>query len=166
MHPKAKLYIDKLQLVSHPEGGYFKEVYRSEEKLLKFQLPERYNSSRVFSTSIYFLLEGKQVSKFHRLKSDELWHFYDGSTLSLYMIDNSGSLTNTLIGRNIENGNTFQTNIKKGTWFGAELLDKSLFALIGCSVTPGFEFFDFEMGNKQKLLEEFPQHKEIIQRLC
>jgi predicted cupin superfamily sugar epimerase len=90
MNNKAKKYIQKLQLKSHPEGGYYKEIYRAGELILPDHLPKRYKESRAFSTSIYFLLEGNQFSSFHRLKSDELWHFYDGSTLIIYTIDEKG----------------------------------------------------------------------------
>ena len=80
MSPQAQKYIEKLQLKPHPEGGYYKEIYRAGEMILPEHLPKRYKSLRNFSTSIYFLLEGNQVSNFHRLKSDEQWHFYDGSS--------------------------------------------------------------------------------------
>ena len=165
MNSRAKQYIDKLQLISHPEGGYFREVYRSDELISKVHLPNRYDSSRVFSTSIYFLLEGKQVSKFHRLNSDEQWHFYDGSALLLYTIDDSGRLYKSLLGNRIEDGTTFQVNIKRGTWFGAELFDKSSFALVGCTVAPGFDFDDFELGKRDDLINSFPEHHEIINKL-
>jgi len=82
----------KFQLKPHPEGGYYKEIYRAGELILPEHLPKRYKSSRSFSTSIYFLLEGNQVSTFHRLKSDEFWHVYDGSTLNIYTIDKDGIL--------------------------------------------------------------------------
>ena len=89
MNAKAKYYIDKLKLIPHPEGGYYKEIYRSGEFISIKGLPKRYNSKRVFSTSIYFLLEGKQISRFHRLKSDEVWHFYDGNPVVLYILNNN-----------------------------------------------------------------------------
>jgi len=165
MNTRARRYIDDLQLISHPEGGYFREVYRSDEIILNDHLPGRYNSSRAFSTSIYFLLEGNQVSKFHRLKSDELWHFYDGSSLVLYRFDECGNLNKTLLGNRIDEGTTFQINIKRGTWFGAELIDKSSFALIGCTVAPGFDFMDFELAEKEKILEAYPEHTKVILRL-
>src|SRR4030066_1846873 len=99
MHSKASKYIKQLQLRKHPEGGYFKEVYRSGEIILTEHLPERYKQSRNFSTSIYFLLEGKQFSSFHLLQSDELWHFYDGSNVLVYIINQRGELTFKKLGR-------------------------------------------------------------------
>ena len=165
MLPQAQKYIEKLQLKPHPEGGYYKEIYRAGEMILVEQLPKRYKSSRSFSTSIYFLLEGNQVSNFHRLKSDEQWHFYDGSTIVLYVIDERGNLNKILLGRNIEKGELPQSIIKHNSWFAAELLDKTSFALIGCTVAPGFEFNDFELGKRDELVEMFPQYKELIIRL-
>lgn len=162
MNVKAKEYIDKLTLQAHPEGGYFSEVYRSEEIISGDYLPARYGTSRSFSTSIYFMLEGNQVSTFHRLKSDELWHFYDGSALDIYIIDEPGSLNKIRLGNNISAGETFQTVVKKNTWFGAEIIDKSSFALIGCTVTPGFDFSDFELAKMNDLIKKYPEYEEII----
>lgn len=165
MHERAREYIDKLHLEAHPEGGYFREIYRSGELILPEHLPTRYKSSRSFSTSIYFMLEGKQFSSFHRLQSDELWHFYDGSSLIVYIIDEKGELEKIKLGGNIKNGESFQTVVKRNSWFGAELVDKDSFALIGCTVAPGFDFNDFELGKKFDLIKEFPALKEIIIKL-
>ena len=165
MNKQAKEYITKLQLNRHPEGGYYKEIYRAEEIILPDHLPDRYKSSRALSTSIYFLLEGNQVSRFHRLKSDELWHFYDGSTLIIYSIDENEELNKIKLGKNISEGELFQLQIKHNVWFGAELIDKSSFALIGCTVAPGFEFEDFEMGKRDGLVKQYPEHEQIIIKL-
>jgi predicted cupin superfamily sugar epimerase len=162
MHPKAKKYIKQLQLKKHPEGGYFKEVYRSGEIILPEHLPKRYKSSRNFSTSIYFLLEGKQFSSFHILKSDELWHFYDGSAVLLYIINQKGELYVKKLGR--EKDSDLQLAIKKRNWFAAELEDKKSFSLFGCTVSPGFEFEDFELGKRDDLIKKFPQHSALIKR--
>lgn len=163
MHPKAQKYIKQLQLKKHPEGGYFKEVYRSGERILPTHLPKRYKSSRNFSTSIYFLLEGKQFSSFHILKSDELWHFYDGNAVLLYIINPKGELTIRKLGRGKDCD--LQLTIEKQNWFAAEVEDKKSFALFGCTVSPGFEFEDFEMGKRDELLKKFPQHSDLIKRL-
>ena len=163
MHPKAKKYIKQLQLNKHPEGGYFKEVYRSGEIILSEHLPKRYKSSRNFSTSIYFLLEGKQFSSFHLLQTDELWHFYDGSSVHLYIITKKGELLTKKLGRN--EGCELQLAIEKQNWFAAEVEDKKSFSLFGCTVSPGFEFDDFEMGRRGELIKNFPQHSALIKRL-
>ena len=164
MSPDAQKYIEKLQLKPHPEGGYYKEIYRACEMILPEHLPKRYKSSRNYSTSIYFLLEGNQVSNFHKLKSDEQWHFYDGSSIALYVIGEDRNLSKILLGRNIENGESLQTVIKHNSWFAAELSDNTSFALIGCTVTPGFDFSDFELGKSNDLIEAFPQYRELIDK--
>ena len=166
MNYKACKYIEKLQLKAHPEGGYYKEVFRAGEIILADHLPQRYKTARNYTTSIYFLLEGKQVSNFHRLKSDEQWHFYDGSSIVIYVIEEGGNLNKILLGRNIEKGESLQTVIKHNSWFGAELLDKTSFALIGCTVSPGFDYNDFELGKRTMLLNEYPNYEYIITKLA
>ncbi len=165
MNSKAKEYIQKLQLEKHPEGGYFKEIYRSGEIITADKLPGRFKSSRSFSTSIYFLLEGNQFSSFHRLKSDETWHFYDGVTVLVYIIDSKGKLELKRVGSNISEGDNFQLTINAGCWFAAELIDKKGFTLIGCTVSPGFDFNDFELGKRDELIRQFPDHIDVISRL-
>jgi uncharacterized protein len=162
MHPEAKKYIENLHLEAHPEGGYYKEVYRSGEIILPDGLPDRYKKGRVVSTSIYFLLEGKQVSNFHRLKSDEIWHFYDGCGVKIFALENSGKLYEHRLGKKIEERETLQVVIKNGNWFAAELIDKNSFCLVGCSVSPGFEFDDFELAKRDLLLNKFPGYKGLI----
>jgi len=163
MNEKAKYYIQKLQLKKHPEGGYYREVYRAAE-MFYFDAPPK-ALKRNASTSIYFLLEGKQVSKFHRLKSDEQWHFYDGSSIKLYVIDEKGKLSEYLLGGNLAKGEAFQLVIKKNNWFAAELINKRGYALIGCTVAPGFDFNDFELADRKTMLEMFPNHSGLIEKL-
>jgi hypothetical protein len=163
MHPKANKYIKQLQLKKHPEGGYFREVYRSAERILPTHLPKRYKSFRNFSTSICFLLEGKQFSAFHLLQSDEIWHFYDGGAVFLYIINQKGELSVKKLGRSVDS--ELQLTIEKQNWFAAEVEDTKSFALFGCTVSPGFEFEDFELGKRDDLLKKFPQHSDVIKRL-
>lgn len=162
MNTNTEYWINKLNLSKHPEGGYFKEVYRADEIINKNSLPERYIGDRKFSTSIYFLLDGNDKSHFHKLKSDEIWHFYEGSSVSVYIIYPDGILEIKKLGNDFENGEAFQVIIPKGTWFGAEVNDKKSFSLFGCSVSPGFDFNDFELAEREKLITIFPQHKELI----
>jgi len=164
MNLEAKKIINQLNLQPHPEGGYFKEVYRADEIIKNSNLPERYSGDRNFSTSIYFLLEGNQISKFHRLKSDEIWFFHSGSSITIHFIDEFGNYSKQILGSNLID-EKFQITIHKGNWFAAELNDKSLFSLISCVVSPGFDFSDFELAEKEKLIKQFPQHKEIILKL-
>jgi predicted cupin superfamily sugar epimerase len=162
LNKKASEYIKELELELHPEGGYFKEIYRSDEIIKGNSLPERYNSDRNFSTSIYFLLEGQQISKFHRLKSDEIWHFYDGSSIKIFIINFDGILSEYTLGRNIEKGEILQLGIEHDHWFAAKIIDKNSFSLIGCTVAPGFDFNDFELANREYMLNSFPQYRDII----
>lgn len=160
MNADAKKYIEKLHLEPHPEGGYFKEIYRSGEIILPEGLPHRFRNKRNISTSIYFLLEGKQKSYFHKLKSDEIWHFYDGCGVNIYIIDNSGNLSEVSIGKDSE----LQAVIENNNWFAAELKDIKSFCLLGCTVAPGFDFDDFELAKRGELLKLFPHHKKLIER--
>jgi len=161
---KAKYQIEKLGLQLHPEGGHFREVYRSDETTAKEHLPKRYKGDRSFSTSIYFLLERGEVSAFHRIKSDEIWYFHDGDSLEIYCLDKSGSLQRKTLGLDIENGDFPQLTIKRGSWFAART--KGEFTLVGCNVSPGFDFADFEMGDYTKLLKQYPQHEEMLRQFC
>jgi predicted cupin superfamily sugar epimerase len=165
MNKKAMEYITKLQLKPHPEGGFYKEMYRAGGLILSEHLPRRYKSSRAFSTSIYFLLERNQFSSFHKLKSDELWHFYDGSTIIIYTIDKEGRLEKIKLGKDSNKGDSFQVQIKNNIHFAAELYNKSSFALVGCTVSPGFEFEDFELGKRDELITHYPEHEDIITKL-
>jgi predicted cupin superfamily sugar epimerase len=162
LNAEARNYIEKLHLEPHPEGGFFREVYRSGEIIQPEGLPERFRKGRVFSTSIYFLLEGSQVSNFHRIKSDEIWHYYDGCGVKIFTIDNTGLLSQYRLGKNTEKNEEFQVVIRNNNWFAAELIDKKSFCLIGCTVSPGFEFIDFELAARQDLIEVFPQHRDLI----
>ena len=164
MAKDAKYWIEQLQLNRHPEGGYFREIYRSNEFVNKKSLPNRYSSFRSFYTSIYFLLESHEFSAFHRLKSDEIWHFYTGSPITILAISPAGSLSESLLGNEPKNGERLQLLIPKGYWFSALIRKPNSFALAGCSVAPGFDFDDFELGARAELVKRFPQHKEILEK--
>ncbi len=156
----ANYWIEKLELLPHPEGGYYKEVYRSTEEVVAELLPLQRTGIRSINTAIYYLLEKEIFSAFHRIKSDEIWHFYDGEPIIIYAIDKNGKLEELLLDKN----NPMQI-IPKDAWFAAELKDKNSFALVGCTVAPGFDFEDFEMGERTRLLSEYPDHKILIGRL-
>lgn len=156
---------EKLNMNVHPEGGFFKETYRSDESVHSKHLPERFTGDRNFSTSIYYLLENDQYSRLHRIKSDEMWHFYDGSGLNIFEIDANGNAAVHKLGLNIEEGQSPQVLIKAGNWFGAKVNRPESFCLAGCTVSPGFDFEDFELGERNFLLEKFPQHIKIIEQL-
>jgi uncharacterized protein len=158
---EADIIIKALGLLPHPEGGYYKEIYRSEEIINVSALPERYPESRNFSTSIYYMLLGKKISHFHQLKSDEIWHFYSGSPVIIHCLNHDGYSKN-VVGNNILKGELPQFIIKKGTWFAAEVADKNNFSLIGCTVAPGFDFKDFLLASRNELTKEYPLYNELI----
>ncbi len=161
----AEYYINKLNLTSHIEGGAFKETYRSESLIPKEMLNEDFHGDRNVSTAIYFLLKQGQFSAFHRIASDEMWHFYDGDTLCIYEITKQGKLFKHQLGRDIEKGECFQCVIKAGSWFGSRCEVPGGFSLVGCTVAPGFDFNDFELAKLGVLTNEFPQYSQLIEEL-
>jgi predicted cupin superfamily sugar epimerase len=169
---KSKFWIEKLQLSQHPEGGFYRETHRS-DLVINFATkrePRSQNdrfASRSISSTIYYLLEGGQKSMFHRMKySDEIWHFYTGSSLTLYVIDKiTRSISELKLGTKPEKGELFQILIKQGSWFGAIVNDSNSYALVGCTVFPAFSFADFELANRRKLTMLYPKHKTIIEML-
>jgi len=162
MTQTADFWIENLQLIPHPEGGYYRENFRSSETISHDSLPGRYKSEHNFTTSIYFLLKSGQQSAFHRLASDEIWHFYQGSPIEVYIITKRGKLLNYTLGPDIANGQMFQLVIPNGCWFAARVPAADSFALVVCSVSPGFDFDDFELADTNALLKQYPQHAELI----
>lgn len=163
MKVDAAYWIKKLKLQEHPEGGYFCETYRSAERINESKLPDRYHSSRVFGTSIYFLLTTESVSNFHRLKSDEIWHFHFGGKAKIHFINKHGDHSAHVIGQASDNESHFQVTIPRNTWFAAEVIDGD-YILVGCTVAPGFEFEDFELADREKLSTAYPLHQTLIAR--
>jgi uncharacterized protein len=160
----ADYWIKNLSLTQHPEGGYYRETYRSTEQLTAAALPNRFRGNRNHSTTIYFLLPSNSRSLFHRIKSDELWYYHSGSSLTIYVLDGGGVKRHRL-GPDVENGESLQAIIPANTWFGALVNEKDSYTLSSCSVSPGFDFHDFELANRASLLNEFPNEIEIIDRL-
>jgi predicted cupin superfamily sugar epimerase len=161
----AKVWIDALQLRPHPEGGYYRETYRSGEGVAKSGLPARFGGDRAFCTAIYYLLQGDDISALHRIKQDELWHFYDGSPITVHVIDPEGNYSATRVGRNPAAGELPQAVVAAGSFFGATVDAPGSYALTGCTVAPGFDFADFELPGRAELCRLFPQHRRIIERL-
>lgn len=158
----AEYWIKHLNLLPHQEGGYFKEVYRSNEQILKSSLPDRFSNNRVFSTSIYFMLKKGDFSAFHKIKSDELWHFYDGAPVSIHVINDNGILTTYKLGLLPEKNIMPQVTIFANQWFAAESMGD--FSLVGCTVAPGFDFNDFEIAERHKLANLYKEHVKIIEQ--
>ena len=159
----AENWIKRLALEPHPEGGFYKENYRSELTLGASALPENYGGDRSACTSIYYLLEQGDFSAFHRIVSDEHWHFYDGDALEVFVISPEGALLVERLGR-AENEKLF-TVVPGGCWFASRPAKDSAFSLVGCTVAPGFDFDDFEMGKRELLADKFPQHAGAIREL-
>ncbi len=161
----ARYWIEKLRLDPHPEGGYFRQTYRSEVVIAREALPAGFSGARAVSTAIYFLLEGEGFSAFHRLRSDEVWHFYAGEPLLVQVIDPEGNYSRILLGSDPGAGQVLQAVVRAGCWFASHVADWKSFAVAGCTVAPGFEFEDFELGKREELVARYPQHRELIERL-
>jgi uncharacterized protein len=159
----AAYWIRKLELEPHPEGGYYRQTYRAD--LVLEGLPRRFSGPRAASTAIYFLLEGNDFSAFHRLQSDELWHFYVGAALTVHIIDADGHYWEIRLGGDPEAVAVFQAVVKAGCWFASQIEDGKSFALVGCTVAPGFDFEDFELAERDKLVKLYPQHCDVITQL-
>lgn len=128
-------------------------------------MPARFGGPRCFSTGIYFLLESGQRSLLHRIRSDEIWHFYAGAPLALSAICPDGRLDQTVLGPNTESGQVFQAVVAAGSWYGAVVKEPDSYSLVGGTVAPGFEFADFELADRRALVAAFPQHRALIERL-
>jgi 4-nitrophenyl phosphatase len=162
----AREWIARLGLAAHPEGGWYREVYRSDVTLPVSALPEGFPGPRSASTAIYFLLEKTQFSAFHRIRSDELWHLYDGGPLRIHCLSEAGGYSCHRLAREPGAGGTPMRAVPAGTWFAAELDDAADFALAGCTVAPGFDFADFALARRGELTRRFAEHRALIERLA
>ncbi len=161
----ATYWIQQLRLAEHPEGGYYRETYAAELRVGKEALPSGFHGPRAASTAIYFLLDGENFSGFHRIQSDELWHFYAGTSLVIHVIAESGEYSKILLGNDLEEGQTPQAVVTAGCWFASRVQNRHSYALVGCTVAPGFHFEDFELAERSNLIELYPQHEEMIKQL-
>ncbi len=154
--------IDHYNLEPHPEGGFFRESYRADLS----GCFEGFDGARNISTGIYFLLPQGTRSALHRIKSDEMWHFYLGGPMTLVEIDMDGTLKQTVLGQDIKSGQHVQHVVPAGVWFGGYPNDGTDYSFVGCTVAPGFDFTDFEMASLETMMTDFPQHENIIRHLC
>lgn len=161
----TKYWIETLGLIPHPEGGYYRETYRSRLSIPREALPPRFTGPRLVSTAIYFLLDEGNFSAFHRLQSDEMWHFYAGGALTVHVIAANGSYSQIQIGSDAEAGESLQAVVEAGCWFASCVRDPESFALVGCTVAPGFDFDDFELGKRSEMIKLYPQHRKLIEQL-
>lgn len=153
MNSEAQRLITDLQLVPHPEGGYYRETYRSADRVTTPR-----GTTRSALTTILFLLTGEQFSAFHRLTSDEIWHFYRGDSLSIEIIDAAGRHERRVLGT----GGPWQTAVPAGAHFASHVGNPLGYALVGCDVAPGFEFSDFFLATRSVLIASYPQHAPLI----
>jgi len=153
----TKEIIQQLQLVPHPEGGFFRETYRSSETLITSG-----GKTRNVSTAIYYLLENEDKSHFHRIQSDEIWHFHQKDPLEIFIIEQGKLIVKTL-GNNLAQGEVPQVVVPAGRWFAARVKNASGYSLVSCTVAPGFDFTDFELAKKENLLSQFPHLNDIIE---
>ena len=158
--------ISHYNLQPHPEGGWYAQSYRSSEIIPAAALPDRFGGDRVFSTAIYFLLEQGNFSAFHRIKSDECWHFYQGDPLEVFIIGLEGQLTIITLGPDSSRGQLFQYVVPANCWFASRPAKESKFCFVGCTVAPGFDFADFELAEQSNLCSEYPELSDLIRELC
>ncbi|MFT5206668.1 MAG: putative cupin superfamily sugar epimerase [Candidatus Omnitrophota bacterium] len=159
MNPLQKI-ITHLSLTPHPEGGYFKETYRSQEIIASVALPIRFKDARNMSTSILYLLESKNISQWHRILSDEIWYFHQGLPVELCSINEIGELFTYELG--LSQNQTPQVLIPQGHWFAAKPIGLEGFSLMSCHVSPGFDFCDFELADIKLLQKKWPNHQKVI----
>ncbi len=153
MNDEVARWVDALGLTPHPEGGFFRETYRSAARI----------GDRSLSTAIYFLVTRGNFSALHRIASDELWHFHAGQALQIVTIDPSGHRIDLRLGLDLARAERPQHVVPAGAWFGARLeSEASSYALVSCTVAPGFDFADFELGRREHLSELFPSHAALI----
>lgn len=164
MELNKEYWIEKLALQKHPEGGYYRETYRSVDKVNLEGEVNHYDSSRNASTAIYYLLSGEEFSAFHQLKSDEIFHFYHGSSLTVHIIDLDGNYSLFSLGNNPENNEVLQLVIPHGSWFASHVSQPNSYSLIGCTVSPGFDFGDFTLAKREELRQLYSQHEDLINR--
>ena len=156
----AQYFIDQLKMEAHAEGGYFVSTFHGDSTVVTPQ------GNRPNYTSIYFLLRSQDISHLHRLKSDELWYYHAGSALTVHMIHEDGTYEAKKLGLNIVDGEAPQIVVPKNTIFGSSVDDDNSFSLVGCMVSPGFDYTDFELFTQQQLITQYPQHKEVIEKMA
>ena len=149
--------VTQFNLQAHPEGGFYSETYRSDQLTA--------SQDRNLVTCIYFLLTSENVSNFHRIKSDEMWFFHEGSSLTVHTLDPQNGHLQHAVGNEIQKGQTPQLVVPKNTIFGSSVTDENSYSFVSCVVAPGFDFNDFELFTRDALLEEYPKEFAIIERL-
>jgi predicted cupin superfamily sugar epimerase len=162
----AEELIRQLGLAPHPkEGGFFRETYRAGESWPAQALPSRYQGPRSASTAIYYLLTPSTYSALHRLQTDEIFHFYLGDPIRMLQLEPDGTGRTLVLGQDVLHGQQLQVLAPRGVWQGSCLEPGGAFALLGCTVAPGFEYVDYEAGGRHTLVTQYPAFAQLIQRL-
>ncbi len=155
-----------LNLAPHPrEGGYFVQTWKSEEMIPRSALDPRYSGPRAAGTAIYYLLEPGTFSEMHRLASDEVFHFYLGDPVEMLQLWPDRSSRRVMLGHDLAAGMNVQTVVPENIWQGSRLVSGGRFALLGCTVSPGFDYEDYEAGGGEELIRHWPQERELIRLL-
>ena len=162
MTSEAQTHILALQMLPHPEGGFYKETYRSGHLMDVTKSVDSAVVQRNVCTGIYFLLEQGNFSAFHKIQSDEMWHFYAGHALEVLELKATGELLCTRLGQDVVRGEVFQHVVPADTWFASRVAVGGAFSLVGCTVAPGFDFADFCLADRKELSTQFPQHSQLI----
>ena len=165
MDAEVEQIIERLGLSPHPEGGCYRETYRSNEKIPPSALPGRYVGERCFGTAIYYLLTPGTFSRLHRLASDEIFHFYLGDPAIMLQLHPDGEGRQITLGPDLLAGQCVQVVVPRGVWQGTVLSEGGRFALLGTTVAPAFEFDDFELGDRAALSRQYPEYARHIERL-
>jgi predicted cupin superfamily sugar epimerase len=155
VHTEAQRLIAALGMQPHPEGGWYRETYRSPDTVTTAR-----GTRRSATTSIYFLLTSAEFSAFHRLASDEAWHFYRGDPVTIEIVSPSGAYTQRTLGV----GDALQATVPANAYFASHVDAPDSYALVGCDVSPGFDFADFELTPRAMLIAAYPQHAALIAR--
>lgn len=165
---KADYWIEQLELEPHPEGGFYRETYRS-QGTCRFEAGEPFDGERNHATAIYYLLKSGERSKLHRIHSDELWFFHAGQPLSVHVFPPEGTPSAFTLGDSPHKGEVLQEVVRAENWFGAchapESAAKNGYSLVSCVVAPGFDFRDFLFAERAPLLERYPLFSAVIDRL-
>lgn len=165
MPKSAQSWIDHLDLERHPEGGYYRETHRSSPSIPEEGLPDRFGGDRDAAALIYFLLPADAFSALHRIRQVEMWHFYAGDPLTLHQITPGGAYRTCTLGRAVTDDQHLHTVVPAGRWFGATVDAETGYTLVGCVTAPAFEFADFELADREALIEAYPKHRDLIDRL-
>jgi predicted cupin superfamily sugar epimerase len=162
----AQAIIERLGLQPHPkEGGYFRQTYLSADRLSAGALPVYYGAERAACTAIYYLLTPQTISALHRLRTDEIFHFYAGGSVRMLQLHPDGTGKEIILGPDVLAGQQPQVVVPREVWQGSFLVSGGEFALLGCTVAPGFEYADYEHGKRHELVARFPKYSELIERL-